>query len=116
MSADHIVHNINTQCMECQHCGFQQAVKMPDYIDSLLAQFDVFMLAHEGCKPPVLHNPLPVYKPPSEAVMSEYIAGFDAGCDFILREIERWQDEVGEDLHVLLAHLRMESKNAPSDS
>jgi len=95
--------------MECQHCGFQQAVKMPDSIDSILAQFDVFMLAHEGCK-------APVYKPPPEAVMSEYIAGFDAGCDFILREIERWQDEVGEDLHVLLAHLRMESKNAPTDS
>jgi hypothetical protein len=105
MSTDHIVHNVNTQCMECQHCGFQQAVKMPDSIDSLLAQFDVFMLAHEGCKAPA-----------SETVMSEYIAGFDAGCDFILREIERWQDEVGEDLHVLLAHLRMESKNAPSDS
>lgn len=45
-----------------------------------------------------------------ETVMSEYIAGFDAGCDYILREIELWQDEVGEDLHVLLAHLRMESK------
>jgi len=105
MSTDHIVHNVNTQRMECQHCGFQQPVKMPDTIDSILAQFDVFMWAHKGCKAPA-----------SETVMSEYIAGFDAGCDFILREIERWQDEVGEDLHVLLAHLRMESKNAPSDS
>jgi len=45
----------------------------------------------------------------SETVMSEYIKGFDAGCDYILREIELWQDEVGEDLHVLLAHLRKES-------
>jgi hypothetical protein len=44
-----------------------------------------------------------------ETVMSEYIAGFDAGYDFVLREIERWQGEVGQDLHVLLEHLRMES-------
>jgi len=109
MNTDHIVHNANTQRMECKHCGFYGAVKMPDTINSLLAQFDAFMEAHKGCQPPV-------YRPPPEAVMSEYIAGFDAGCDFILREIERWQDEVGEDLHVLLAHLRMESKNAPTDS
>jgi hypothetical protein len=98
MSTDHIVHNTNTQCMECQHCGFQQAVKMPDSIDSILAQFDVFMWAHKGCKAPA-----------SETVMSEYIKGFDAGYGYVLNEIERWQNEVGEDLHVLLAHLRMET-------
>jgi hypothetical protein len=98
MSTDHIVHNVNTQRMECQHCGFQQAVKMPDTIDSILVQFDVFMWAHKGCKAPA-----------SEAVMSEYIKGFDAGYDYVLNEIERWQDEVGQDLHVLLAHLRMET-------
>lgn len=45
-----------------------------------------------------------------ETVMSDYIKGFDAGCDYILREIELWQAEVGQDLGVLLAHLRMESK------
>jgi hypothetical protein len=45
-----------------------------------------------------------------ETVTSEYIKGFDAGCDYILREIELWQAEVGQDLHVLLAHLRMETK------
>jgi hypothetical protein len=44
-----------------------------------------------------------------ETVMSDYIKGFDAGCDYILREIELWQSEVGQDLHVLLEHLRMES-------
>jgi hypothetical protein len=98
MSTDHIVHNVNTQRMECQHCGFQQAVKMPDTIDSILAQFDVFMWAHKGCKAPA-----------SEAVMSEYIKGFDAGYGYVLNEIERWQGEVGQDLHVLLAHLRMET-------
>ena len=98
MSTDHMVHNVVTQRMECKHCGFQQAVKMPDTIDSILAQFDAFMDAHKGCKAPA-----------SEAVMSEYIKGFDAGYDYVLNEIERWQDEVGQDLHVLLAHLRMET-------
>jgi hypothetical protein len=42
--------------------------------------------------------------------MSDYIAGFDAGYEYVLQEIERWQEEVGQDLHVLLVHLRMESK------
>ena len=99
MNTDHIVHNSKTQRMECQHCGFQQAVKMPDTIDSILAQFDVFMWAHKGCKAPA-----------SETVMSEYIKGFDAGYDFVLNEIKRWEKEVGQDLHVLLKHLRMERK------
>jgi hypothetical protein len=98
MSTDHIVHNVVTRRMECKHCGFQQAVKMPDTIDSILAQFDVFIWAHKGCKAPA-----------SETVMSEYIKGFDAGYGYVLNEIECWQDEVGEDLHVLLAHLRMET-------
>ena len=44
-----------------------------------------------------------------ETVMSEYIKGFDAGYDYTLREIERWQGEAGQDLGMLLAHLRMES-------
>ena len=47
-------------------------------------------------------------KPAPETVMSDYIKGFDAGCDYILREIELWQEEVGEDLQVLLDHLKME--------
>lgn len=100
MSTDHIVHNSDTQRMECQHCGFTQAIKMPDSINSILAQFDTFLSAHEGCK-----------APPSEAVMSEYIKGFDAGYGYVMNEIERWQEEVGQDLGVLLAHLRMERKN-----
>ena len=98
MSTDHIVHNVITQCMECQHCGYQQAVKMPDTIDNILAQFDAFLAAHEACKVPA-----------PETVMSEYIKGFDAGYGYVLNEIERWQEEVGQDLDVLLAHLRMES-------
>jgi hypothetical protein len=98
MNTDHIVHNSNTQRMECQHCNFTQAVKMPAPIDSILSTFDAFMEAHKDCK-----------RPPSEAVMSEYIKGFDAGYSYVLTEIERWQDEVGVDLHVLLSHLRMET-------
>ena len=100
MNTDHMVHNVVTRRMECKHCGFQQAVKMPDTIDSILAQFDAFMDAHKDCK-----------RPQSEAVMSEYIKGFDAGYSYVLNEIERWQDEVGQDLGVLLAHLKMESKS-----
>lgn len=102
MSTDHIVHNANTQCMECQHCGFQQAVKMPDTIESILAQFDVFTWAHKGCKAPV-----------SEAVMSEYIRGFDAGYDYVLSEIERFERDgpvYAKTIPALLARLRMESK------
>ncbi len=98
MSTDHIVHNVITQCMECQHCGYQQAVKMPDTIDNILAQFDVFMWAHKGCKVPA-----------PETVMSDYIKGFDDGYDYVLREIEQWQLEFGQDLSLLLKRLRMET-------
>lgn len=99
MNADHVVHNVVTQRMECKHCGSDRAVKMPDTIDRILAQFDAFIAAHEACKAPA-----------PETVMSEYIKGFDAGYGYALNEIERWQEEVGQDLHVLLEHLRMESK------
>lgn len=55
-----------------------------------------------------------------ETVMSEYIKGFDAGYDYVLREIERWQEKYrssnfpveSEDLAMLLAHLRMETTKA----
>lgn len=98
MTAPHVVHNVKTGCMECTHCGFQQAVKMPIPIDEMLTTMDAFLAHHGACKAPA-----------AETVMSEYIKGFDAGYDYVLREIERWQDEVGEDLHVLLEHLRMET-------
>jgi hypothetical protein len=45
-----------------------------------------------------------------ETVMSDYIKGFDAGYSYVLCEIERWQDEVGVDLHVLLSHLKMQDR------
>lgn len=96
MNASHVVHNIKVGCMECTHCGFQQAVKMPIPIDEMLTTMDAFLAYHGACVAPA-----------PETVMSEYILGFDAGCDYIIREIELWQGEVGKDL---LAHLRMESK------
>lgn len=98
MNAPHVVHNVKTGCMECAHCGFQQAVKMPTPIDEMLTTMDAFLAHHGACTPPA-----------AETVMSEYIAGFDAGYDYVLREIERWQEAFGEDLHLLLEHLRMET-------
>ena len=79
MSAPHVVHNAVTQRMECKHCGFQQPLKMPDSIDSILAQMDTFIYYHKGCSAPAL-----------ETVMSEYIKGFDAGYSYVLNEIEQW--------------------------
>jgi len=102
MNTDHIVHNSNTQCMECRHCGFQQAVKMPVPVSDILTQFDAFTKAHKGCK-----------RPQSEAVMSEYIKGFDAGYSYVLNEIERYINVYPTDVFAvkeLLAHLKMEEK------
>jgi hypothetical protein len=94
--------------MECTHCGFQQAVKMPIPIDDMLTTMDAFLAHHGACAAP---DPIP------ETVMSEYIAGFDAGCDYSLREIERWIRRHDFDprfigpVEVLLAHLKMEGKD-----
>jgi len=102
MNTDHIVHNSKTQRMECQHCGFTQAVKMPAPIDAILGMFDAFMEAHKDCQ-----------RPQSEAVMSEYIKGFDAGYSYVLNEIERYIDVYPVDVFAakeLLAHLKMEGK------
>ncbi len=95
MNTDHIISNSQTRCMECQHCGFTQAIKMPVPLDDLLSQFDAFMDAHKDCK-----------RPPSEAVMSEYIKGFDHGCDYIVAEIERHMKEVPNTEQVLAPLLR----------
>lgn len=103
MNTDHIVHNSHTQRMECQHCGFTQAVKMPAPIDAILGTFDAFMEAHKDCQ-----------RPQSEAVMSEYIKGFDAGYGYVLNEILRYANEYKDDklpFMELLAHLKMEDKS-----
>lgn len=104
MNTDHVVHNSKTQRMECQHCGFSEALKMPAPVDDILAKMDVFSKAHEGCK-----------APESEAVMSEYIKGFDAGYGYVLAEIERWikwhdyEPRAMWPVERLLEHLRMDT-------
>jgi hypothetical protein len=103
MNTDHIIHNSKTQRMECQHCGWSQAVKMPIPIDGLLVQFDAFIEAHAACQ-----------RGQSEAVMSEYIKGFDAGYSYVLNEIERYINVYPTDVFAvkeLLAHLKMEEKD-----
>ena len=105
MNTDHIVHNTNTQCMECKHCGESRAVQMPAPIDAILGKMDSFMEAHAGCK-----------RPPPEAVMSDYIQGFDAGYGLVLDEIEKYikrhdyEPRITGPLLNLLAHLKMEGK------
>jgi len=102
MNTDHIISNSQTQRMECQHCGFTQVIKMPVPLDDLLSQFDAFMDAHKACQ-----------KPQSEAVMSEYIRGFDAGYSYVLNEIEQyiWKyKDTTFPLDELLAHLKMEGR------
>jgi len=106
MNTDHIIHNSQTQRMECQHCGFSEAIKMPAPIDAIVGKMDAFTKAHEGCK-----------RPPSEAVMSEYIKGFDAGYSYVLNEIERYINVYPTDVFAvkeLLAHLKMEDKTPKS--
>ena len=99
MSTDHIVHDAETGKFLCEACGVSEAPPfMPAPINVIVDAMDHFMSQHEACADPA-----------PETVMSEYIAGFDAGYDYVLREIERWQVKAGQDLGVLLAHLRMES-------
>jgi hypothetical protein len=49
-----------------------------------------------------------------ETVMSDYIKGFDHGCDYIVAEIERYikhrdfEPRITNPLKDLLAHLKME--------
>lgn len=102
MNTDHIISNSLTKRMECQHCGFSEAIKMPAPIDAILGKMDAFLDAHKDCK-----------RPQSEAVMSEYIKGFDAGYSYVLSEIERYINVYPTDVFAvkeLLAHLKMEKK------
>lgn len=52
----------------------------------------------------------------SETTMSEYIKGFDAGCDYMVTEIERYikrhdyEPRITGPLLNLLAHLKAEDK------
>lgn len=64
-----------------------------------------------GADPATLQKPLQrPYSPPPEAVMSEYIRGFDAGCNFLCHEIEQYIRKASSHdalvLDELLRHLR----------
>ena len=68
-----------------------------------------------GVDPAALQkSPQRPYSPPVEAVMSEYIKGFDHGCDYIVAEIERYIKTVNSHdalvLVELLRRLKMEDK------
>ena len=81
--------------MYCTRCQCASEVKMPAKIDEIIAQMDTFREAHKNCPP----NPI-------EAEMSEYIKGFDAGCEHLMREIELYNKNTALPLHHLVAHLR----------
>jgi len=94
---DHI--ELDGGTYQCLHCGMMQPPpQMPCPINIVIDAMDVFIADHKDCPAPA-----------KETVMSDYIKGFDAGYDYVLQEIERWQEEVGQDLEVLLMHLHMES-------
>jgi len=103
MNTERMDCNSKTQRMECQHCGFSEAIKMPAPLDAILGKMDAFMDKHKDCKPPQ-----------AEAVMSEYIKGFDAGYAYVLNEVENYIKSANSHdamvLVQLLAHLKMEGK------
>jgi hypothetical protein len=93
---DHIVTNAKTGKFVCNACGATEAPPhMPAPITVIIDAMDHFISQHEGCKAPT-----------AETVSTEYIAGFEAGCDFIVREIELWSSKHQYDVIALLAHLR----------
>lgn len=90
---DHIFTEVKTGKFTCLACGATESPpSMPAPIDVIIGAMDNFLSQHEGC--------------PAETVMSDYIKGFDAGCDYIIREIELWSDKHQYDVIALLAHLR----------
>ena len=92
---DHIFTEAKTGKFTCLSCGATEAPPhMPAPISVIIDAMDHFISQHEDCKAP------------AETVMSDYIKGFDAGCDFIVREIETWSTKHQYDVIALLAHLR----------
>ncbi len=96
MSTDHIYTEAKTGKFTCLACGATEAPPhMPAPINVIIDAMDHFISQHEGCKAPT-----------AETVSTEYIAGFEAGCDFIIKEIETWSTKHQYDVIALLAHLR----------
>jgi len=108
MNTDHIITSSLTGKFKCEFCGAEEEPPfMPAPIDVIIGAMDYFIDQHKDCK-----------RPQAEAVMSDYIKGFDAGYAYVLNEIELWQAKhynsnfpiESEDLSLLLAHLKMEGK------
>jgi hypothetical protein len=105
MNTDHIVVSKETGKFKCEFCGAEEEPPfMPAPIDVIIGAMDYFTDQHKDCK-----------RPQAEAVMSDYIKGFDAGYAFVLNEVERHAKQYKEKeicfvFLELLQHLKMESK------
>jgi hypothetical protein len=100
---DHLVIDTNTGKFKCEICGEEDSPPvMPVPIDTLIEAMDHFTSQHRACKPP------------AEAVMSEYIRGFNSGFEFVLHEVENYITKANSHdamvLVQLLSHLKMEDK------
>jgi hypothetical protein len=104
MSTDHVVTSTKTGKFKCEFCGEEESPPfMPAPINVIIDAMDVFIDKHKDCK-----------RPQAEAVMSEYIKGFNGGYDYLLNEIENYIKSANSHdamvLVQLLAHLKMEGK------
>jgi hypothetical protein len=93
MRADHI--EARGSAMYCTRCEGFRTITMPAKIGDIIEQMDSFRDAHISCSPHAI-----------EAEMNEYIKGFDAGCEHLMREIELYNKSTALPLHHLVAHLR----------
>jgi hypothetical protein len=101
--SDHIITNSLNGKFKCEFCGVEEEPPfMPAPIGVIIDAMDYFIDQHKNCK-----------RPQAEAIMSEYIKGFDAGYGYVLNEIERYINVYPTDVFAvkeLLAHLKMEDK------
>ena len=105
MNTDHIITSSLTGKFKCEFCGVEEEPPfMPAPIDVIIGAMDYFTDQHKDCK-----------RPQAEAVMSDYIEGFDAGYGYVLNEIEQHAKQYKEKeicfaFLELLQHLKIEGK------
>ena len=101
--SDHVITNSLNGKFKCEFCGTEEAPPfMPAPIDVIIDAMDYFISQHKDCK-----------RPQEEAVMSDYIKGFNSGFEYVLHEIENYTKQYPDNkfvLEELLAHLKMEGK------
>jgi len=101
--SDHVITNSLNGKFKCEFCGTEEAPPfMPAPIDVIIDAMDYFISQHKDCK-----------RPQAEAVMSDYIKGFNSGFEYVLYEIENYTKQYPDNkfvLEELLAHLKMEGK------